>query len=289
MSRTASTLLILSAGAALAFFSAKALPQKPLVFFVLKEDGANLEAFQVPLAGEGGESQAKTIVLGDADRKKAGELIAKKNEEALRAFAAGFGKFAGDAVVTGEKSDWPSFLGGGVKSLLQSDSPGSFDDLGWMDRLYLAATYNPPPPPPFEEAGSTAPAPAPTPMGTGSAAPPAVTPTTVPFNGLLRVEILNGCGITNAADWAARRIKGPGIIISGTGNADHFHYAKTVVRTSAGIPVALEEALDRMGLGKDAVEESAGPDNQKDVVVIVGRDFRQLKERLRERRHQRPE
>jgi len=114
---------------------------------------------------------------------------------------------------------------------------------------------------------------------------------------VLRVEIQNGCGIKGAADWVARRLKGPGILITETGNADNFHYAKTAVKSSAGLPVALEDAVERLGLSKEAVEEvpslsglallNPDPSLPVDVIVIIGRDFQKLKERVRERAHQR--
>jgi hypothetical protein len=109
--------------------------------------------------------------------------------------------------------------------------------------------------------------------------------TPLPFKGEVRLEILNGCGIKNAADWVARRIKGPGLMVTGTGNADNFKYDQTLLQTSVGVPVVLEEVLDRLGLTKESVQQvqSLAPPN--DAVLIVGKDYRKLKERRRDRLH----
>ncbi|HVM32404.1 MAG TPA: LytR C-terminal domain-containing protein, partial [bacterium] len=99
-----------------------------------------------------------------------------------------------------------------------------------------------------------------------------------------RVKILNGCGITNAADWAAGRLKGPGVSITAVGNADGFNYPKTLIQSSIGTPVALEEAVERLGLRPDQVESLAAAEDA-DVVVIVGRDYLNLRGKKRERTH----
>jgi hypothetical protein len=118
---------------------------------------------------------------------------------------------------------------------------------------------------------------------------PAVVPTPQPFNGEVRLEILNGCGITNAADWVARRVQGSGLTVTGTTNADNFHYSHTVLQTAVGVPVALEEVLDRLGLTKDDVQEVPSLAAPNDAVLIVGKDYRKLRERYRDRLHHRPE
>jgi hypothetical protein len=73
--------------------------------------------------------------------------------------------------------------------------------------------------------------------------------------------------------------------VTGTGNADNFKYERTLLQTSVGVPVALEEVLDRLGLTRDSVQEvpSLAPPN--DAVLIVGKDYRRLRERRRDRLH----
>jgi hypothetical protein len=99
------------------------------------------------------------------------------------------------------------------------------------------------------------------------------------------VEILNGCGITGAADWAAKRLQGGAITIVNIENADHFRYSKTIVRSSVGVPAALKEALARLGLPEKAVTASPAPSPGRDVTVIVGKDYLNLKGRFRGRIH----
>jgi hypothetical protein len=99
---------------------------------------------------------------------------------------------------------------------------------------------------------------------------------------VLRVEILNGCGITNAADAVARAARDAGMQVVFVGNAARWDHAATTVETSVGLPVALEEIVGRMGLSDKAVREAARPKPGVDVVFIVGRDYRQIRERLRD-------
>jgi hypothetical protein len=169
------------------------------------------------------------------------------------------------------------YFGGGWPALFRARPEGTFDGLGWGERAYWALFSAPVPTPPFLTAEIE--------IEDRTAVPgPAATPAS-PRESAVRMEILNGCGIKGAADWVARRIRGPGIQITRTENADHFRYPKTLVRSSAGVPVALEEALSRLGLTEAVVEEGAGLAGGVDAVLIVGRDFPKLKERARAGNH----
>ncbi|HJT22977.1 MAG TPA: LytR C-terminal domain-containing protein, partial [bacterium] len=224
----------------------------------------------------------EALSLSPSQKKEGGEILARKDSQSLAAFAKDFGTYPAVIGVPGSQEGWPGYLGGGLKGFFADNLPESFDNLQWTDRLYLSISMKVPPPAPFATGkGIEIVLPAATP-GT-SATPSTSTPIPAPTPGVLRVEILNGCGITNAADWVARRVKGPGIVITDTGNADNFRYPKTIVRSCAGTPVALEEAVERLGLPKDAIQEIPSLSSSVDVVVIVGKDYRKLREQFRER------
>jgi hypothetical protein len=269
--------------ASLLFFASFSLGSRPISFFVLKGTGTSVEAFKImaPLSGQ--EPKVEAVILSDEQKKQGGTILESRDEKALESFSKGFGTYGAVIGMPTTEEGWPDYLGNGLKCITGGAPQNNFDDLQWADRAYLAFALGVPPPEPFpvpdlSRAQTVE-------SGPSAAQTPSGPPTPVVFAGPLRVEILNGCGITNAADWAARRMKGPGITIAGSGNADNFQYPKTIVRTSAGIPVALEEALGRLGLSDDSVDETASGSASADVVVIVGKDFPKLKGRRHVRNH----
>lgn len=261
-----------------------------LSVFLLKGGDAGVEAFHAEFYLYRQDPLLTPFHLTTKQKKEAAAILGRSDEAGLVAFAKDLGASPIVIGFTAEEG-WPSFLGGGLKALRKGEAFGTFDNLTWADRLYLSFHGRVPPPAPFVASEA--------PTGDLSTLLPPSKEATPPVagaplkTGTLRVEILNGCGIKGAADWVARRVKGPGILIVGTDNADNFRYAQTVVKTSAGMPVALEEALGRLGLSKSSVEEAvslsstasekSGPSSPVDIIVIVGRDFQKLKGLARER------
>lgn len=258
------------------------LSRHPIHLFVLKSAEETVEAFKLSVPLNGREVTVEAVPLNPSQKKAGGEILAQKDGQRLVIFAKDFGVFPAVIGIGTAQEGWPGFLGGGFKGLFTDTLPGCFDNLQWTDRLYLTLYTKVPPPAPYSAGtGNEAVIPATTPVPFTIHA--SVTTNPVPTPGVVRVEILNGCGITNAADWVARRVKGSGITITDTGNADNFRYTKTIVRSCAGTPVALEEAVERLGLPKEAVEEIPSLSSSVDVVIIVGKDYRKLREQFRER------
>ena len=266
---------------AVLFFSAHVLGRHPFSLFVLRDDGAQVEAFRLQLPLGRQEPLVETLRLTYEQKKQARVLLKSADGRSLRSFSGVFGKFDAVCGLFGEKLEdaWPSYLGGGVRFLFQAPASGEFDDLTWFDRAYLDFFTKAPPPAPFVDNEMQVEVPPRPSAATVPMASPAPVASPVLPAGVLRVEILNGCGITNAADWAARKFQGHGLTIVSTGNADNFHYPKTVVRTAVGVPVALEEAVERLGLSKDSIEEVPTQSGAMDVAVIVVRDYPKLKRR----------
>lgn len=241
-----------------------------------------MEAFKIEAPLNRQDPIVEPIRLNSVQKKEGEEILGLKDGNRLYTFSKNFGAFPTVIGMPVTEEEWPGFMGGGIKGFFSGGLPGIFDNLQWADRLYFSLTMKVPPPAPFLSEGNTA---ASSPVSTVNfsvaSSPTKTNP--VPTPSVVRVEILNGCGITNAADWVARRMKGPGIIVSDTGNADNFHYSKTIVRTTAGIPIALEEAAGRLGLSKDSIEEISIPTSSVDAIVIVGKDFPKLKENLHDR------
>ena len=257
------------------------LARSPLDLFLLKGADNNIEAYHLKWYLNGREPSVENLPLSAGQKQEGLELLKQKDKIKLISFSKNFGSYEIIIGFPTSEEGWPVYLGGGWRALWMSPGPESFDNLQWVDRLYLSLRSTPPPVAslevPLEDPTKT--------KGVTLETNPAASSTPIPTasTGTLRVEILNGCGIKGAADWAARRLKGPGIVITDTGNAENFHFAKSTVKTAAGIPVALEEAVERLGLTKASIEESTDSAAAVDVVVIVGRDYRQLRERVRER------
>ncbi|HVZ81388.1 MAG TPA: LytR C-terminal domain-containing protein [bacterium] len=255
------------AGCFLAFRS-----QAPLVFFVLR-DAEIPEAFRVQVPLGPGRPQVDPVQLDAGQKKTAMEVLKSGDAERLEGFAKGLGRFHAVIGLPAVEDAWPAFWEKGLRGHGPDDE---FDDLTWADRSYLATGPRPAPPapgmvPPSDQASAPASKPTPT-VGT-----------TAPAPSLLLVEIQNGCGITGAADWVARRLKGVHAQVVGTGNADNFRYPRTLLRTNLSSSPALEEVLDRLGLDASRVEGLATPIPGVDAVIVVGKDFPKLKEKWRER------
>ena len=259
------------------------LSKHPLSGFVLKINGDTLEAFKMHLPLGFPNSSFETVSLQSEQEREGKEIFKSNDLGRLTNLAKKFGEFSFAIGLSSHEDGWSPFLGN-TKAFLKADGGEMFGNLQWLDILYLSLFVNAPKTSftPLEiqlENGNTSTPPSNPVSQIFSQPSPQITP------GIVRVEILNGCGITNAADWAAMRFKGAGITITDTGNAENFKYSKTVVRSSTGMPVALEDALDRIGLSKDMVEDVTDLPPSIDVVVVIGKDFVKLKERVRERIH----
>ena len=87
----------------------------------------------------------------------------------------------------------------------------------------------------------------------------------------IKVEVLNGSGETGLANRVSNQLRGLGLDVVATGNADHFDYEATYVLDRSGRPgVALEVAL---GLGTDSMVVDLDPDLFLDATVVVGHDW----------------
>ncbi|MGH7738762.1 MAG: LytR C-terminal domain-containing protein [bacterium] len=261
----------------LGWLSYGGLSQKPIGVFLLEESPAELDAFQINLFLSGDRGQMKQIALTPAQTQQLREAFDQKDLSQIREIDEALN---GGNIIVGVQAplgNWPWFMGGGLSGMRNAGTSTVFDNLSLWDKLYLALVTRAP--------LGLAVGGVPVATRNVSDAVSGVTP--VPLAAVqpagVRIKILNGCGITNAADWAAGRMKGPGIVITAVTNADGFHYAKTLVSSSVGEPVALADALNRLGLGSDRVTEMTEAQGDADVVVIVGRDYLSLRGKKRVR------
>ncbi len=267
------TLMVLLFGLFLALWGSSFLTSHPLVLFLLKGHGDSLAAFKMNAYLSGQASKVEVISLTTEQKKQAEKILEEKKLGDLEAFSKNFGSFSAVIGMPTTQDGWPDYLGQGTQRIKAEMAQDVFDTLQWADRAYLAFAI---PAPPLASLPATEAA-SPVPGPSVSLSPLATIPGFEKTTGAVRVEILNGCGITNAASWVAHRMMGQGITLIGSGNADSFKYPKTLVRVSGEMAPVLEEALGRLGLSKDSVQAMPTPLPNADVVVIVGRDFRKLK------------
>ncbi|MDQ6725866.1 MAG: LCP family protein, partial [Actinomycetota bacterium] len=101
--------------------------------------------------------------------------------------------------------------------------------------------------------------------GKPPAAPVSVRPSDV------QVRVLNGVGIAGAASKAAGSLQSAGFEITGSGDADSFSYATTVIRYSAA---SLDKAkLLQSDLSAGATLKEDSTLGTADVALVVGADF----------------
>jgi LCP family protein required for cell wall assembly len=97
---------------------------------------------------------------------------------------------------------------------------------------------------------------------------------TVRSRSRLKLLVLNGCGIPDIARKVAERLSQRGFKVKGTANAASFDYEKTLIRYREGM---YQEAREIAELFPGSLEEplSHGEEGTSDVVVVVGKDYRE--------------
>lgn len=255
--------------AALCAWSAAELRNRSVGVLLVRTAGTEPEAFRFSLGPRGGGTPAEVLILGVREKEALREAARKEALPDLGGTADR--EIHRVRVWDPSGSDWPWYFGGGFAGV-RWGFPGR-DNLSPPARWFLALWAEAPPAPRFAPA---------VPVPRNLDTPPLEIPLTE-REGPLQVEILNGCGIKNAADGVARMIKSPGLKIVRVDNADHFRYPKTRLRTSVGTPVAVEEILRSLGLSAEALEEKAPAPGEVDVTVVVGKDYPEIRKRARER------
>ena len=93
----------------------------------------------------------------------------------------------------------------------------------------------------------------------------------------LRIEVLNGCGVSNVANKLSNNLTYHNYQVVGAGNADHWNYEHTIlIDLGCDKEKSIEKLRKDLGIGKDDVyllREEA----DADVRIIIGKDFQSLK------------
>ncbi len=94
---------------------------------------------------------------------------------------------------------------------------------------------------------------------------------------LIKVEVLNGCGISGLAKEVADHLRDAGYDVVDFTNADNWDYTHTLVvdRTSEQSENAIKVA-EALGLGEEDAVPELSSGRGLDVTVIIGKDYQRL-------------
>lgn len=266
------------------------------------------QAFKVSLFLNGHEPLVSEFALTVSQRHELARSILTRDNDTLKGLSrivGAEGSYVASSDGAVSSLDWPAFFGGGWSALVSDRTETWVCSLTFPERAVLALWAKTPPPAPWSpvavplkekdplrplSASSSPRASQADPKGvavTNVTEVPVETPVVIVSGGEpLKVEIRNGCGITNAADAVARAAKDAGMQVVFVGNAEgrgRFNVPKTFVESRAGVPVALDEFCKRLGIQASEVRENGSLKAGVDVVVTVGKDYRLLRENLRAR------
>jgi len=248
------------------------LDQRPVRFFVLKVHANRVEAFRIDVYLNRRLSALTALSLNNSQQFKSAQILSAENLYQLQSLASSFGTF--DFVIGSGQSDqgidsfWNNFLS-------REPSTGDFDNLNKTDRFYfkfkaereLSAQNS-------EEAAINS-----IPVSTTVSIKPTVLvqakkALSAP---IVRVEILNGCGIKGASEWVASRVVSKTILAKNGGNAANFNYPDSQLLCSTAASPDLIKALTVLGFAQLSQISSKTLSAGYDAVLIVGKDFQTIK------------
>ena len=93
---------------------------------------------------------------------------------------------------------------------------------------------------------------------------------------VIRIEVLNGCGVAGVAEKVGRRLRGAGFDVMTWKNADSFNYPETIVIDRTGNFENARRVASAMGLRTHIQQIAQDPFRIEQVAVIVGRDYDRL-------------
>ena len=96
------------------------------------------------------------------------------------------------------------------------------------------------------------------------------------LEGPIRVEILNGCGISQAAARLTNKARSLGLDVIHEGNASSFNFLHTMVIDRSGTSDRADQVASVLGIGNRIQQVTDDAYRLADVTVVIGRDFRQL-------------
>jgi LytR cell envelope-related transcriptional attenuator len=108
--------------------------------------------------------------------------------------------------------------------------------------------------------------------------PPVVTERPgAPAGQTIQIDVLNGCGIENAAQSVTSFLRSRGYDVVEMRNYKTFDIQESLVVDRIGNKTAAEQVAYALGIRKDNIVQQLNQDYYVDVSVVVGKDFATLK------------
>ena len=93
---------------------------------------------------------------------------------------------------------------------------------------------------------------------------------------VIRIEVLNGCGVSGIAEKVSRHLRDAGFDVMTWKNADSFNYPETIVIDRTGNLENARRVAGAMGLRTHIQQIIHDPYRIEQVAVIIGRDYDRL-------------
>lgn len=108
-----------------------------------------------------------------------------------------------------------------------------------------------------------------------STAPPIVAEST-PLQNTVRIEVLNGCGVSQVAARLTRKARQMGLDVIHEGNADHFGYLHTLVIRRGGDLQRAEQVAQALGIPHLIDQQINEPFRLADITIVIGQDYKRI-------------
>ena len=92
----------------------------------------------------------------------------------------------------------------------------------------------------------------------------------------VRVEVLNGCGVSQVAARLTRKARQMGIDVIHEGNADHFGYLHTLVIRRGGDRQRAEQVAQTLGIHHLLDQQTDEPFRLADITIVIGQDYERI-------------
>lgn len=105
---------------------------------------------------------------------------------------------------------------------------------------------------------------------------PATAPEAAPLPKPIRIEILNGCGVTQVAARLRNKARALGLDVIHEGNAASFDYLHTMAIDLSGDMEQARQVAAVLGIPHLIQQKKEDQFHLADVSIIIGRDYRRI-------------
>ena len=94
---------------------------------------------------------------------------------------------------------------------------------------------------------------------------------------MIKIDVLNGCGVTGIAGKSQKWLKRNGFRIRLAENADRHDYSKSIIQDRSGNIKAAKELAEALGIESSQIIPLTGtPSPYVDLTLVIGKDYKRL-------------